>query len=119
MCSACILLRRSQRLTALQLNVQMGVFFMAMTLYPAAQKKAQAELDDVVGTERLPEFSDRLSLPYVNALVKELLRWHSGTPLGLPHRVVADDEYNGSLIPGGATVFVNLWFVLVQRGFWY
>ncbi len=82
-----------------------------MTLYPNAQKKAQAELDAVVGTGRLPEFSDRTSLPYVGALVKELLRWHCGTPLGLAHRAVADDEYDGHLIPGGATVLVNMWCV--------
>lgn len=82
-----------------------------MALYPDAQKKAQEELDLVVGTERLPEFSDRPSLPYIDALVKELFRWHSGTPIGFPHRVVADDEYNGYIIPKNATVFVNMWSV--------
>lgn len=94
-----------------QLSVAMGVFFMAMALYPHVQKKAQEELDAFMGTERLPELSDRPSLPYMNALVKELFRWHSGTPIGLPHRVIADDEYNGHFIPGGANVFVNIWFV--------
>ncbi len=90
----------------------MGAFFLAMTLYPEVQKKAQEELDTIVGSERFPEFSDRSSLPYVNALVKELLRWYPATPLGAPHRVVEDDEYNGYVIPGGSTVFVNMWFVL-------
>ena len=89
----------------------MGAFFLAMALYPEAQAKAQAELDAIVGTERLVEFSDRPSLPYVNALVKELLRWHPATPIGLPHRIVADDEYNGYVLPGGATIVVNVWFV--------
>lgn len=82
-----------------------------MALYPAAQKAAQAELDAVVGTQRLPEFADRSALPYVSALVKELFRWHCPTPIGLPHRGVADDEYEGYFIPAGATVFVNVWFV--------
>ena len=89
----------------------MGTFFLAMALDPEVQKRAQKELDAVVGTERLPEPSDRPSLPYVNALVKELFRWHLATPIRAPHRVVADDEYNGYLIPGGATVFVNMWSV--------
>ena len=89
----------------------MGAFFLAMALYPEAQKKAQVELDAVVGSERFPDFSDRSSLPYVNALVKELFRWHPATPIGAPHRVVEDDEYNGCVIPGGATVFVNIWWV--------
>lgn len=89
----------------------MGAFFFVMARFPEAQKKAQRELDTVVGTERLPEFSDRPSLPYVNALVKELLRWHPAITVGLPHGVVADDEYDGYFIPGGATVFANIWFV--------
>ncbi|KAM5546291.1 hypothetical protein V8D89_000417 [Ganoderma adspersum] len=94
------------------LTLEMGTFFMAMAMYPEAQRKAQAELDAILGAERLPDFSDRPSLPYINALVKELFRWHSGTPIGIPHRVVADDEYNGYAIPGGATVFVNMWAIL-------
>ncbi len=89
----------------------MGAFFFAMALYPEVQKKAQLELDSVVGSERLPEFSDRPSLSYLNALVKELLRWHPALSVGVPHRAIADDEYNGCLIPGGASVFVNIWFV--------
>ena len=80
-----------------------------MALYPDVQSKAQAELDTVVGTGRLPEFEDRQSLPYTSALVKELLRWHVVGPIGLPHRVVADDKYNGYLIPAGTIVYPNLW----------
>ena len=53
-----------------------------MVLFPEVQAKAQAELDAVVGTERLPCFNDRDSLPYINAICKEVLRWHSITPLG-------------------------------------
>lgn len=46
-----------------------------MTLYPEAQKRAQEEIDAVLGQERrLPDFSDEASLPYVGALVKEVLR---------------------------------------------
>ena len=53
-----------------------------MILFPEAARKAQAEIDAVIGSERLPTFEDRPRLPYVNSLVKELLRWHSVTPLG-------------------------------------
>jgi cytochrome P450 len=55
---------------------------MAMCIYPDVQKKAQAELDTVL-KGRLPEFSDRPFLPYINALVKETLRWQPVTPLGV------------------------------------
>ena len=53
-----------------------------MVLHPDVQRKAQKQLDDVVGTDRLPEFKDIAFLPYVEAIVKELFRWHPVTPLG-------------------------------------
>lgn len=49
-------------------------FLLAMMLYPDTQRKAQTELDSVVGYNRLPDFSDVDALPYVNALVSEVLR---------------------------------------------
>ena len=52
-----------------------------MALYPEVQRKAQAEIDAVVGPHRLPDFEDRLSLPYINAIVKESMRWHLALPL--------------------------------------
>lgn len=57
-------------------------FFLAMTLYPDTQKKAQQELVSIVGTDRIPTYSDRANLPYVDALVQEVLRWNPVTPLG-------------------------------------
>lgn len=52
-----------------------------MTLYPEVQRKAQAEIDAVVGNDRLPEFADRVHLPYINAVALEALRWHTGRPI--------------------------------------
>ena len=100
-----------------------------MTLYPEVQKRAQAEIDTVVGPNRLPDFHDRPSLPYINAIVKELSRWNLVTPLGrpffffiivgtlltsfeaIPHMSTIDDEYNGFYIPKGTTVIGNAWLV--------
>ena len=59
----------------------MQALFLAMALYPEVQKKAQAEIDAVVGAHRLPDFEDRSSLPYINAIVKESMRWHLVLPL--------------------------------------
>ncbi|KAF8512711.1 cytochrome P450 [Gautieria morchelliformis] len=87
------------------------VFFLAMVLFPEAQHKAQEELDGVVGN-RLPEYEDRESLPYVNALCKEVLRWHPIFPLGVPHRVIKDDVYKDYFIPAGTLVFGNTWTML-------
>ncbi len=54
-----------------------------MTLFPDAQRKAQEEIDAVVGSDRLPGYADRESLPYVGALVQEVLRWNPVAPLGM------------------------------------
>ena len=53
-----------------------------MVLYPDIVKRAQDEIDRVVGRERLPSFQDREKLPYINALVKEVLRWDAVGPTG-------------------------------------
>ena len=59
------------------------VFVLAMLLYPQVMNKAQAEVDTVVGRERMPTFADQDQLPYVDAIVKEVLRWKPIAPLGL------------------------------------
>jgi cytochrome P450 len=53
-----------------------------MCLFPDVQHAAQAELDTVVGHDRLPVVADRASLPYMNALMKEVLRWGPVAPTG-------------------------------------
>lgn len=53
-----------------------------MVRYPGVQKRAQAELDRVVGTDRLPTYDDRADLPYVEALMREMLRCHPPVPAG-------------------------------------
>ncbi|KAJ7253192.1 cytochrome P450, partial [Mycena rebaudengoi] len=65
----------------------------AMALYPGVQIKAQEELDRVLKGSRLPTMADRASLPYVNAVIQETLRWHVVLPLALPRRADADDIY--------------------------
>ncbi|KAG2356980.1 cytochrome P450 [Suillus spraguei] len=87
-------------------------FFLAMTLFPDAQKKAQAEIDTVVGPDRLPCFSDRDSLPYTEALAKEVLRWNAVVPTAIPHRVTEDDIHDGYYIPKGSLIIPNIWFML-------
>lgn len=86
-------------------------FVQAMLLYPEAQKKAQAEIDKVVG-DRLPTMDDQANLQYVHACIKETLRWMPTTLLGaVPHAVSRDDEYMGYRIPKGAGVLNNVWAI--------
>lgn len=58
------------------------VFFLAMVLFPGVQEKAQAQIDAVIGTERLPTLEDRSSLTYIDAIMRETLRWNPVLPLG-------------------------------------
>ena len=83
-----------------------------MSLYPDVQKKAQAELDAVVGPDVLPDYKDREALVYVNAIVKESLRWLNVAPLGVAHRTTADEEFRGYFIPAGTVVMPNIWYEL-------
>ena len=57
-------------------------FILAMTIFPDVQKHAQAEIDAVIGSERLPSLGDKKNLPYLEALVKEVFRWNTVLPLG-------------------------------------
>ncbi|KAI0079166.1 cytochrome P450 [Panus rudis PR-1116 ss-1] len=78
-------------------------FLLAMSLYPEVQQKAQSYLDAVC-PDRLPDFSDRPSLPYIDAICKEVLRWGPEAPLGLPHMATKDGIYEGYYIPAGASI---------------
>lgn len=99
-----------------------------MLLFPDVQKKAQAEIDSVVGNGRLPCLADRDALPYVTALTQEVLRWHSAAPLGkaqdkgmkydfweltctigMPHRTAEKLTFKGYDLPKNTMVIANIW----------
>ncbi|KAJ6477564.1 putative monooxygenase [Mycena sanguinolenta] len=87
-------------------------FFLAMILNPSVQRKAQEEIDTVIGPDRLPVIQDRPSLPYVRALVTEVIRWHPAAPLGFPHKLSQDDIYEGIHFPKGSVLIPNAWYML-------
>lgn len=89
----------------------MTTFFLAMLLHPEVQQKAREEIDRVVGEGRLPNVKDRDNLPYIEAVLRESFRFHPIAPMGLPHEVTEDDVYQGYLIPKGAIIMPNIWFV--------
>ncbi|KAJ7474696.1 cytochrome P450 [Mycena latifolia] len=87
-------------------------FLLAMVLHPEVLARAQNEIDAVVGPDRLPTFSDRASLPYVDAILNETYRWGVPVPLSLPHRLMEDDVYRGMFIPKGSLIFGNVWAIM-------
>ncbi|KAJ5138483.1 uncharacterized protein N7515_003331 [Penicillium bovifimosum] len=84
-------------------------FIHAMTKFGDVLKKAQAEMDSVVGEDRTPVWSDYDKLPYVATIVKEAQRWRAVVPLAFPHAAAEDDWIDGYLIPKGTVVIINGW----------
>ncbi|KAG8213046.1 cytochrome P450 [Butyriboletus roseoflavus] len=84
-------------------------FMFAMLQHPEVQERAQAEIDMVVGTNRLPNFDDRPNLPYIEATFMETLRMYPVVPLAIPHGTTDDDIYEDVFIPKGSAVVANIW----------
>ncbi|KAL4261486.1 cytochrome P450 family protein [Pleurotus pulmonarius] len=85
------------------------IFIMAVLNNPSSQTRAQAELDLLVGDDRMPTLDDLPSLPYINALIKEVHRICPVVPFGLPHQSAQDLQYKDYIIPNGTILVVNLW----------
>ncbi|CAA7270591.1 unnamed protein product [Cyclocybe aegerita] len=90
---------------------QLCSFTLAMLLYPEVQKKAQKELDAVLHG-RFPDFGDYGKIPYIEAIVHEVLRWNPMTPLGVFHVLNQDDSYEGYVFPKGSICVANVWAIL-------
>ena len=84
-----------------------------MMLHSEVQRKAQEQIDKVIGHDRLPQFSDKKDLPYIDCILWEVLRWKPIVPLSIAHYTVKQDIYEGYLIPKGTTVFPNVWSVFL------
>jgi hypothetical protein len=100
-----------------------------MVLYPDVQSRAQKEIDNMIGRERLPAFADQSSLPFVDAVIKEVLRWNPPSPIGLPPTIhwtislliesivggrrlsTENDVYEGRFIPKSSVILTNIWCV--------
>ncbi|KIJ57257.1 hypothetical protein M422DRAFT_149188 [Sphaerobolus stellatus SS14] len=88
-----------------------------LTLHPEIQKRVHWELDSVLGSPDSPEFrlpiwDDRSRTPYLEALIKEILRWNPAAGSGIPHATIEEDEYRGWRIPKGSIIFANAWGIL-------
>jgi len=78
-----------------------------LAAFPEAQEKAYAEVTKIIGDYRSPTFDDENDLPYIRAIVKEILRLRPLTNIGSPHFTTADLVYNGYFIPAGTVVSIN------------
>ncbi|KAG5938821.1 hypothetical protein E4U53_007933 [Claviceps sorghi] len=85
---------------------------LALVLYPDVLRRAQKEIDEVVGSDRLPGFQDRDRLPYVDAVVKETHRWMPVVPIGTTHVTEEEMIYSGYRIPKGAFILPSIWWFM-------
>ncbi|KAL5402408.1 hypothetical protein PMIN04_012994 [Paraphaeosphaeria minitans] len=83
--------------------------------HPHVQKRAQDELDRIVGRDRLPTVEDEANLPYCRAIIKEIERCHNPFWLGTPHMASRDFVYGEHLIPKGTVVVLNTPTVTVNE----
>ncbi|KAH8116443.1 cytochrome P450 [Phellopilus nigrolimitatus] len=84
-------------------------FILMMVRHPNVLKRAQVDIDRVVGDERLPTMEDRTSLPYIDCILKEVFRINPPLPLSLPHQSRKEDNYRDKVIPAGSIIIPNVW----------
>ena len=98
-------------------TLKWAIRYLAMN--PEIQRKAQQEIDDVVGNgDRPVEFADRTSLPYIQALIQDLIRIADIHPIGVVHSPSEDVEMDGFLIPKGSFVFPNFHHIHHDPMYW-
>ena len=84
-------------------------WILAMVAFPEVQRRAQGELDAVLGRARFPTYTDAPRLPYVREIIREVIRWRPAVRLGPPHKTAKDDRYRGMFIPKGSICRPNIW----------
>ncbi|XP_069696212.1 methyl farnesoate epoxidase-like [Periplaneta americana] len=96
----------------------LGFSMLYMVLYPTVQAKVQRELDAVIGRDRRPSLEDRPRLPYVEAVLAELMRVSSTAPIAAPHRAERDTQLNGYFIPKDTSAVLSLYSLFQDKEHW-
>ncbi|VAH25077.1 unnamed protein product [Triticum turgidum subsp. durum] len=88
--------------------------------HPECLRKVRAEIDAVVGRDRIAGEGDVASLPYLQAAYKETLRLRPAAPIA--HRQSAEEMVisaaGGFTVPAGTAVFINLWSIARDPANW-
>lgn len=89
-------------------QLSLNSLILGLVAFPETAMKAHEELDRVVG-DSIPQFADSPKLPYIRAMIKEVLRWRSVSNDHIRHLTSADVTYKEYFIPAGSTVVINQW----------
>ncbi|XP_071490913.1 cytochrome P450 1A1-like [Diadema antillarum] len=87
--------------------------------HPEITVKVQAEIDEIVGRDRLPSLADRDRLPLTQAFLLETFRHSSVVPFTIPHSTISDTNLLGYHVPKDTVVFVNLYSVHHDPETWH
>ncbi|XP_059056621.1 probable cytochrome P450 304a1 [Achroia grisella] len=89
-----------------------------LLLQPEIQDKIHEEIDRVVGNGRLPNLDDRKNMPYTEACLREMMRYESIVPLGVPHRAIVDTTIGGYHVPENTMVAANFTMLHMDKKIW-
>ncbi|XP_022128196.2 probable cytochrome P450 304a1 [Pieris rapae] len=104
--------------TASATEMTLTLLLERILIQPELQDKIHEELDSVVGRDRMPTLDDRQNLPFTEACIREILRFETLVPLGVPHRAMKDTTLGGYNIPEGTSVAVNLVTLHMDEKIW-
>ncbi|KAH6804549.1 hypothetical protein C2S51_032796 [Perilla frutescens var. frutescens] len=83
-----------------------------LMINPDKLAKVKEEMKSVVGEKKVVDESQMARLPYLQAVIKEVLRYHPPGPLLLPRKAESDQQLDGGyFIPKGTQVFLNMWAI--------
>ncbi|XP_035234179.1 vitamin D 25-hydroxylase-like [Stegodyphus dumicola] len=89
-----------------------------MAAYPEMQRKIHLEIDEIIGRSHFPRIFDYSRMPFTNAVIMEVMRWRTISPLGIIPGIHDDLEVNGYFIPKDSWVVLNLWAVHHSHEYW-
>ncbi|KAF8023194.1 LOW QUALITY PROTEIN: hypothetical protein BT93_F0638 [Corymbia citriodora subsp. variegata] len=90
----------------------------AMLNHPEIMKKARAEIDQVMGHDRLVGKSDLPKLPYLHCVMNETMRMYPVGPLLVPHESAEECRVGGYRVPGGTMLLINLFSIQNDPKYW-
>ena len=89
-------------------RLTMNCFTMAALCHPEVLQKARDEIDEHCGSaQRLPRVNDMPAMPYMCALMKEVIRWRPALPMVPQHQLTQDLEFEGYFFPAGTDFVIN------------
>ncbi|XP_011477679.1 cytochrome P450 1A1 isoform X2 [Oryzias latipes] len=86
--------------------------------FPDVQRRIHQEIDEHIGSARMPNFSDKSKMPFTEAFIYEVFRHAAYVPFTIPHCTTRHTTLNGYFIPKDTCVFINQYQVNHDKDLW-